>query len=239
MVQRHARIPVSRSSARRARAKTATQVGAGFVIAVLAVIIGFGMAGTGLEASPVSEAAALAAARAAVRMTFEADVRPSLDDAVLAPAQPLPFVTDGADLLMRPAGPTRIVIVSVGIDALVNTVGYTFEDGALQYDVPRREAGHYVDSAVPGDRGNVVIGGHVANRGGQAVFASLPDVKAGDIVQVYRGDQVFRYSITEIKVVAAEATSVMSQTQDARLTLITCFPERNYPHRLVVVGKLV
>jgi sortase A len=71
------------------------------------------------------------------------------------------------------------------------------------------------------------------------VFASLPDVKAGDIVQVYRGDQVFRYSITEIKVVAAEATSVMSQTQDARLTLITCFPERNYPHRLVVVGKLV
>jgi sortase A len=142
--------------------------------------------------------------------------------------------------VLRPAGPTRIVVASVGIDALVSTVGYTFTNGALEYDVPRREAGHYVDSALPGNRGNVVIGGHVANRSGaKAVFAPLPGVKAGDVIEVYRGDQVFRYSITEIKVVAVEATSVMSQTQDARLTLITCFPERNYPHRLVVVGKLV
>lgn len=236
---RHVRVPTSRATTRRPRAKAATHAGAGFVIGLLAMVTGFGMAGTGLESSPVSEAADLAAARAAVRMTFEPGVRPSAAEPVIAPAQPLAFLTEGEEPLIRPAGPTRIVIESVGIDALVSTVGYVFRDGALEYDVPRREAGHYVDTALPGDRGNVVIGGHVANRTGKAVFAPLPDVKAGDLVQVYRGDQVFRYSITEIKVVAVEATSVMSQTQDARLTLITCFPERNYPHRLVVVGKLV
>lgn len=238
-MQRQVRIPTSRASRSRPRAKAASHLGAGFVIGLLAVVTGFGLAGTGMEATPLSDAAALAAGHAAVRMTFDPDVRPAVDHRPVEAVAPQRFTIAADDLLMRSAGPTRIVIASVGIDALVHTVGYTFRDGALEYDVPRREAGHYVDSAAPGDRGNVVIGGHVSNRTGKAVFASLPGVKAGDIVEVYRGDQVFRYSITEIKVVAAEATSVMSQTQDARLTLVTCFPERNYPHRLVVVGKLV
>jgi len=92
---------------------------------------------------------------------------------------------------------------------------------------------------MPGQLGNSVIGGHVANRGGEAVFQHLPGVSAGDIIEVYSGDQMFRYSVTEIKVVAADATSVMSQTQDATLTLITCFPGQDYSERLVVVGKLL
>ena len=224
---------------RRPRRNAATHVGAGFVMGLLAMVIGFAFAGTGLEASPTSEAAQLAASYTAVRMSQDPQVRPSADEPPVQPVLPQPFLGSDGELLLRPAGPTRIVIQSIGIDALVSTVGYTFQAGVLEYDVPRREAGHYVDSAGPGERGNVVIAGHVANRGGKAVFKQLPEVRAGDVVEVYRGDEVFRYSVTEIKVVAAEATSVMGQTQDARLTLITCFPERDYPHRLVVIGKLV
>ena len=85
----------------------------------------------------------------------------------------------------------------------------------------------------------MVIGGHMARRGATGIFAALPKVVAGDVVEVYRGDSVYRYSITEIKVVAADATDVMSPTQEATLTLITCFPEDNYAERLVVVGKLL
>jgi len=223
----------------RSRRGAATHVGAGFTVGLLAMVAGFVFAGTGLEVSPTSEAAQLAASYTAVRISQDPQARPSADETPVQPVVPQPFLDGDGKLLLRPSGPTRLVIQSIGIDALVSTVGYTFRDGVLEYDVPRREAGHYVDSAGPGERGNVVISGHVANRGGKAVFEQLPDVKAGDIVELYRGDEVFRYSITEIKVVAAEATSVMSQTQDARLTLVTCFPERDYPHRLVVIGKLV
>jgi sortase A len=132
-----------------------------------------------------------------------------------------------------------VVVPSVGIDALVEPVGYTFQHGRLDYDVPLHEAGHYVGSADPGDPGNVVIAGHVSTRSGLGIFENLPDVKAGDVVEVYRGGQVYRYSVVEIRIVAPDATDVMTQTQDATLTLITCFPTENFQHRLVVIGKLV
>lgn len=134
---------------------------------------------------------------------------------------------------------SRVVIRSVGIDAVVQPVGLVFTGGRLQYDVPYVEAGQYVGTAQPGRPGNAVIGGHVSRRGSPGVFAQLPKVVAGDVVEVFRGDQVFRYSVTEIRVVAADATGVMSQTQDATLTLITCFPDDQLRDRLVVVGKLM
>jgi sortase A len=121
----------------------------------------------------------------------------------------------------------------------VQPVGLVFTQGKLQYDVPYVEAGQYVGTAQPGRPGNAVIGGHVSRRGAPGVFAALPKVVAGDVVEVFRGDQVFRYSVTEIRVVASDATSVMSQTQDATLTLITCFPDDGLRERLVVVGKLM
>ena len=136
-------------------------------------------------------------------------------------------------------GATRVVVPSVGIDSEVRSVGFTFQNGELRYDVPRLEAGQYVGTAEPGQAGNTVIGGHVATRGDAAVFQHLPGVNVGDIVEVYSGDRKFRYSITEIKRVAADATSVMGQTQDATLTLITCFPGQDYSERLVVIGKLL
>ena len=71
------------------------------------------------------------------------------------------------------------------------------------------------------------------------MFQALPGVKAGDVVDVYRGDTLYQYAVTEIKVVAADTTSVMDRTDDARLTLITCFPGQNFSERLVVVGQLI
>ncbi|MEI7926520.1 MAG: class F sortase, partial [Chloroflexota bacterium] len=147
------------------------------------------------------------------------------------------FGADGA--LFSPLSATRVVIRSVGIDASVRPVGYVFQNGKLEYDVPRVEAGEYVTGVQVGKRGNAVIGGHVSRRGTPGVFAKLPNVAAGDVVEVYRGEKVFRYSITEIRIVAPDATSVMSQTQDATLTLITCFPDEAFQDRLVVVGRLL
>lgn len=223
------------------RRSSASAVG-GFTIGLLAVTTSLLFSGG--SGAPTSEAAE-AAARAAGGKPVVTGARPASPSSTLAsqvssapvpPSTPQTF-TDGA--LFSPQGATRVVIKSVGIDATVRPVGYVFQHGKLEYDVPRIDAGEYVTGAQVGKRGNAVIGGHVSRRGVTGVFANLPQVVAGDVVEVYRGDRLFRYSVVEIRIVAPDATSVMSQTQDATLTLITCFPDEQYQDRLVVVGRLL
>jgi len=220
------------------RASGLTHAVGGFTIGMLAVGIGLLFAGTGLEQGPRSAAAEDAAAVAAFQIAVSGDQTPAPAAGPRPTAVPQPFLTE-AESVMKIRGATRVVVESVGIDSAVQSVGFTYTNGELRYDVPRSKAGQYVGTAAPGDDGNTVIGGHVASRNGIAVFQQLPGVKAGDVIQVYSGDRLFRYSVTEIKVVAADATAVMGQTQDATLTLITCFPGDDYSERLVVVGKLL
>ena len=223
-----------------ARKRSSVSAIGGLTIGLLAVTSSFLFAGMGQTGGPTSDAAATAARAAGVRLAAQADARPS---AVRPPAPavvvsiPQPFGGEGA--LFSPQSATRVVVRSVGIDTQVRPVGYVFQNGKLEYDVPRMDAGEYVTGAQAGKPGNTVIGGHVSRRGTPGVFAKLPRVSAGDVVEVYRGDRIFRYSVTEIRIVAPDATSVMSQTQDATLTLITCFPDERYQDRLVVVGRLL
>jgi len=198
------------------------------------------------EDVPLNDAARYAEQVAAVQLLADPATRPEATgaggtaDLETSDLETIAFTPEGeAAALFSNRHATRVVIASIGLDASVSPVGLVFRGGELLYDVPQREAGQYVGTAVPGEAGNVVIGGHVARRGAGGIFEALPEVAAGDVVEVYRGDRIYRYSITEIKVVAADATDVMGSTQDATLTLITCFPEDNYAERLVVVGKLL
>jgi len=222
----------------RSTTATASHTLAGFTVGVVAVAAGFFFASAGEEPAPLGHAAQLAEQTAAIRIALDPDATPEADP---AEATTVPFASDeervGALFSQRHA--TRVVIRSIDLDASVRPVGLVYRNGDLQYDVPKVEAGQYAGTAAPGVAGNTVIGGHVAQRGSSGVFQELPNVVAGDVVEVYRGDQVFRYSITEIRVVAADATDVMSPTQEATLTLITCFPDDNYRERLVVVGRLL
>lgn len=210
---------------------------AGFTLGLVAAAVGILFARPQTEA-PLNEAARHAEQVAAVQLLADPDTRPTSEAA--PEVTPLPFVgSEETAALFSNRHATRVVVPSIGLDAEVRPVGLVYRDGGLLYDVPRLEAGQYVGTAVPGEVGNVVIGGHVARHGAAGIFAALPNVVAGDVVEVYRGDRVYRYSVTEIKVVAADATDVMSPTQEATLTLITCFPEDNYAERLVVVGRLL
>jgi len=215
-----------------------THVIGGFTLGLLTVGAGIFFAGTGREQAPQSAAAEQAATVAAFQIAVSGDEAPPPAPAARPRLDPQPFLASNESVINL-SGATRVVVEPVGIDSEVRSVGYKYDSGRLQYDVPRFEAGQYVGTAKPGEPGNTVIGGHVASRGGTAVFEHLPGVQAGDVIQVYSGDRLFRYSVTEIKVVAADATTVMGQTHDATLTLITCFPGQDYSERLVVVGKLL
>lgn len=145
---------------------------------------------------------------------------------------------EGLESVSAPSMATRVRIPSVGLDAEVRPVGIVFREGQLQYDVPTVEAGQYA-GARPGEAGNTVIGGHVSTRTGGGVFRALPTVTVGAPIEVYRGAERHQYQVTEVRIVAPDATEVMEQTQDATLTLITCSDDRAHAKRVVVVAKLV
>ncbi|MFN0145893.1 MAG: sortase [Dehalococcoidia bacterium] len=135
--------------------------------------------------------------------------------------------------------PTRIVVPSAGIDAAVVEVGVVEAGGRAQWETAWRAAGHHLDSARPGQPGNMVISGHVsvADRNNIAVFRSLEGVAAGDIVEVHAGDEVYRYEVDSVSIVQPTALDALRSDHSARVTLITC--TRDLKHRLVVSGRLV
>ncbi|MFN8638381.1 MAG: sortase [Dehalococcoidia bacterium] len=203
------------------------------MLGLCAFVVGFTVVGAASTASgPPLEARVRAEAALAERLTTTRTDVPGA-----AGPERVQFI-EGASAVTHRGAATRVRVSSAGIDAEVRSVGLVFRDGRLQYDTPTVGAGHYSGSANPGTAGNVVIAGHVSLRGGTGVFGALPSVPVGSTVEVSSGGQTYRYEVTEVRLVAPEATEVMEPTQDATLTLITCSSDNAHAKRVVVVGKL-
>src|SRR5690606_807280 len=96
--------------------------------------------------------------------------------------------------------PTRLVVATAGVDAPIEGVGVVVRDGAPAWDTAWMGVGHHIDSAMPGQPGNVIITGHVSVADHHFVpyFADLDHVKAGDIVEVYSGLAKYRYRVEQV-----------------------------------------
>ncbi len=124
--------------------------------------------------------------------------------------------------------PTRIKIASVGIDLPVqnpDTRDVDTLDNLLKNGPAR-----YVDSAELGQSGNVLIFAHsshlpiVRNKMFQA-FNQIPNVKQGDSVEVDGADgKAYLYTVDSVvKATTDDGTTIdLSQSQGAKLTLVTC-----------------
>lgn len=96
----------------------------------------------------------------------------------------------------------------------------------------RRGPGHLEHTALPGDSGNAVIAGHR-----DSFFWPLRDVQRGDDVFVETPERRVHYEVTSLRVVKPHDLSVLEPTDEATLTLITCYPFwvlGNAPDRFVV-----
>jgi sortase A len=100
----------------------------------------------------------------------------------------------------------------------------------------KKGAGHHIGSANPGERGNCFISGHNDIYG--EIFRDLEDVKMGDLILVYAGEQPYRYRVRATRVVEPDDVSVMYPTSTPILTLLTCYPYMIDSHRLVVIAEL-
>jgi sortase A len=153
---------------------------------------------------------------------------------VSAPSAGLP-----ANLPVRPA--TRLVIPALGVDAPVVLIG--LQNGTWAVDQLTQEVGHLQGTASPGDASNVAIAGHVTlAQGGDGPFRSLAQLKQGDDVIVFAGEQPFRYLVEQVRVVLPDDVQVTFPTTEPVVTLITCAnwnqSRHAYDDRIIAVGRL-
>ncbi|GAA1039015.1 hypothetical protein GCM10009557_56550 [Virgisporangium ochraceum] len=137
--------------------------------------------------------------------------------------------------------PTRVRIPSIGVDSPLESLAVDVA-GVLQGPVDFGKAGWYAAGVAPGEIGPAVIAGHVDSEAGPAVFYRLRDLKAGDVVEVARGDQWIPF-----RVVASErypknqfpTERVYRPAPVPELRLITCGgtfdrSRRSYEDNIVV-----
>jgi sortase A len=139
---------------------------------------------------------------------------------VAVPGQPKQL--SGAEML------TRVSIPKIGLDAIV-VEGVSRKQLSIG-------PGHIIQTAMPGETGNAVITGHR-----DTFFRHIYELAKGDEIVVRRNGQSFKYQVTGKKIVKPEDVSVLKPTEDAQLTLITCYPTYYIgpaPDRLVIFSKL-
>lgn len=104
------------------------------------------------------------------------------------------------------------------------------------WEALKRGVGQHIGSADPGELGNLVLTGHDDIYG--EVFRYLDQLEVGDEVIVFTAANSYVYVVTEKMIVAPTYVQVMDATQDAVLTLITCYPYLIDTQRVVVRAEL-
>jgi sortase A len=101
----------------------------------------------------------------------------------------------------------------------------------------RRGPGHYRNTALPGQRGNVAIAAHRTAYG--SPFKQINELKAGDQIFITNSlKDRFIYKVRDTKIVEPTDTSVLNATDDAILTLTSCHPLYTAQQRIIVTATL-
>jgi sortase A len=137
--------------------------------------------------------------------------------------------SDKAEIRPVSDGLTRISIPKINLTAVV-VEGVSRKQLLLG-------PGHIKDTPPPGETGNSVISAHR-----DTFFRHIYELNKGDIITVERNGMTYNYKVTGKKVTDPSDVSVLKQTSEPQLTLITCYPTYYVgpaPERLVVFSKRV
>ena len=155
-------------------------------------------------------------------------VKPSIGSGEHLP--PVPAETNRAKVeSLRMAGREgsllgQIEINAIGLQVMIlEGIG----DGTL-----RRAVGHIPGTALPGQAGNVAIAGHR-----DTFFRPLRNIRKDDEITLTTLNGSYRYRVDSTKVVEPEDIGVLDDSDDAILTLVTCYPFNfvgSAPQRFIV-----
>ncbi|HEX6234637.1 MAG TPA: class E sortase [Jiangellaceae bacterium] len=109
-----------------------------------------------------------------------------------------------------------------------------------------RGPGHYPDSAVPGELGNLAIAGHRSGHG--APFHNLDRIEVGDTIEVQTADGTWTGTVdtgptivqpSDVWVVdPVPGAGAEAEPTERRITLTTCHPRYGSSQRMYVSGVL-
>lgn len=126
-------------------------------------------------------------------------------------------------------GLTRVSIPKINLDLIVVE--------GTNHRALRLGPGHLDNTPLPGDVGNSVISAHR-----DTFFRHIYELAKGDDIQIRRSGRTYTFQVMGKKIVQPDDLSVIRNTPDTRLTLITCYPIYYIgpaPKRLIVTAKLV
>ena len=140
----------------------------------------------------------------------------------------------------------RIVIPELNVDAEVEELSIINLASSAAYETPAFTVGHIPTTPNPGSAGNGWYFGHLENpiQGEGNVFLRLPEVadllRDGDDVHVIltSGARDYLYLVNETSTTHADDLALYP-SDDARISLVTCFPRLKYDQRLIVTAQLV
>jgi sortase A len=143
--------------------------------------------------------------------------------------------------------PSRIYIPSIGLDSEIGFATLrditVFGETYQQWVAPSDIVGWHFRSALLGDPGNTVLNGHHNVQG--EVFKELSLVQKGDEISLYSDAGRFYYQVVSVMIlperfetqeVRLENARWIQQSEDERITLISCWPYESNTHRVIVVA---
>lgn len=123
----------------------------------------------------------------------------------------------------------RIEAASIGLD-------WVFVEGVSVADL-KKGPGHYSETPMPGQSGNVALAGHRTTYG--APFNRIDELAVGDEIVVTTIQGRFRYRVAEKFVVDPSQVEVLQPVPGRNtLTLTSCHPKYSARQRLIVRGDL-
>ncbi|MFO0971780.1 MAG: sortase [Candidatus Saccharimonadales bacterium] len=138
----------------------------------------------------------------------------------------------------------KIIIPKIGVDAPVVYDEPNVDEASYQRALERGVV-RLGNTANPGTKGNVVIGGHSSNNVFNAgnykyVFVNLRRLEANDIFYLNYNGTRYTYKITVAgKIVTPTDVSALSPTEKPTVTLFTCDPPGTNVNRLIIQAEQI
>lgn len=101
----------------------------------------------------------------------------------------------------------------------------------------KKGVGHHINSANPGESGNVVLSAHNDIHG--EIFRHLDQLEAGDLIIIFSERLSYTYVVEDVLFVEPTQVEFLASTGAPTATLISCYPYMIDNKRIVVIANLI
>lgn len=164
-----------------------------------------------------------------------------------------PGSIDPQNIILDPSADTKVgpdpklIIPKINVDAPVDYSVTTFDDAQIEQHLKNGVVKYAIPgaNAMPGQVGNLVIGGHSSNDvfddgNYKFVFVQLEKMAIGDTLYLNYNGTRYTYHVTKTQTIEPNDIPVLTQpVTTPTLTLITCTPVGTALHRFIVVAEQI